>query len=73
VCCTFNHQNNYKWPNGTFPFHLSIFLLFDQVRCSGLLVHIVGIGVGDISCWLFLLISSGIRLALVRLMPFFMA
>jgi hypothetical protein len=35
---------------------------------STLIVHV---GVGDLACWRFLFISLGLRLALVRLMSFF--
>ena len=43
--------------------HLVIFLLLlQEIRCGGLFVHLVGVGVGDLACFLllFLLCSSPI-------------
>jgi hypothetical protein len=57
--------------------HLSILFLFDQVWCSNLFVHLVDVGVGDFACWLLLdlllLLIPSLRLALVRLVAFFVA
>ena len=40
--------------------HLVIFLLLQEIRCGGILVHLVGVGVGELACLLllFLLCSS---------------
>ena len=42
--------------------HLVIFLLLQEIRCGDLLVHLVGVGVGELACLLllFLLCSSPI-------------
>ena len=56
--------------------HLVIFLLLQEIRCGDLLVHLVGVGVGELACLLliFLLCSSLIlHLALVGLVTFLMA
>ena len=36
--------------------HLVIFLLLQEIRCGGLLVHLVGVCVGELACLLLLLI-----------------
>jgi hypothetical protein len=51
-------------------YHFSILLLLDQIRCSRIFIHIVNVGVGDLACWLFLLISPSLHLALVRHVSF---
>ena len=33
--------------------HLVIFLLLQEIRCGGLFVHLVGVGVGELACFLF--------------------
>jgi hypothetical protein len=48
-------------------YHLSILLLFYQILCSGLVVHLVDVGVEEFACWLLLLLIPDLRLALVRL------
>jgi hypothetical protein len=52
-------------------YHLYI-LLLDQIWCSYLFIDLVGVGVGDLACWLFLLYSPGLHLALIRLVSSFM-
>jgi hypothetical protein len=54
-------------------YHLSILFLFDQVWCSSLFIHLVHVGVGDFACLLLLelLLIPGLRLALKRLVAFF--
>jgi hypothetical protein len=58
-------------------YHLSILFLFDKIWCSSLFIHLVDLGVGDFACWLLLelllLLILGLRLALVRLVDFFVA
>ena len=54
--------------------HLVVFLL-QEIRCGGFLVHLVGVGVGELTClpfvFLFLLFSSPIlHLALIELVAF---
>ena len=34
--------------------HLVIFILLQKIRCGDLLVHLVGVGVGELACLLFL-------------------
>ena len=34
--------------------HLVIFLFLEEIRCGGLLVHLVGVGVGELACLLLL-------------------
>ena len=57
--------NNLLWhPNAFGPIvgllvhpdghHLVIFLLLQEIRCGDLLVHLVGVGVGELACLLFL-------------------
>jgi fatty acid desaturase len=55
----------------TFPF----IFFFYQICYSSLFVHLIGVGVGDFACWLLLelLRIPGLRLALVRLVPFLVA
>ena len=58
--------------------HLVIFLLLHEIRCGGLFVHLVGVGVGELDCllfvFLFLLFSSPIlHLALIGLVAFLVA
>ena len=58
--------------------HLIIFLLLQEIRCGGLFVHLVGVGVGELACllfvFLFLLSSSPIlHLALIGLVAFLVA
>ena len=56
--------------------HLVIFLLLQEIRCGGLLVHLVGIGVGELACLLFLLLlcsSPILHLALIGLVTFLVA
>ena len=36
--------------------HLVIFLLLQEIRCGGLLVHLVGVCVGELACLLLFLI-----------------
>ena len=55
--------------------HLVILLVLQEIRCGGLLVHLVGVGVGELACllfvFLFLLFSSPIlHLALIELVAF---
>ena len=38
--------------------HLVIFLLLQEIRCGGLFVHLVGVGVGELACFLFVFLSS---------------
>ena len=38
--------------------HLVIFLLLQEIRCGGLFVHLVGVGVGELACFLFVSLSS---------------
>ena len=56
--------NNLHWhPNAFGPIvgllvHLDghllvIFLLLQEIRCGGLFVHLVGVGVGELACFLF--------------------
>ena len=57
--------------------YLVIFLL-QEIRCGGLFVHLVGVGVGELACFLFVflfLLSSSpiIHLALIRLVAFLVA
>ena len=33
--------------------HLVIFLLLQDIRCGGLFVHLVSVGVGELACFLF--------------------
>jgi hypothetical protein len=47
------------------------FFLLDQIWCSSLFIHLVGVGVRDFPCWLLLI--PGHRLALVRLVAFLVA
>jgi hypothetical protein len=54
-------------------YHLSILFHLDQIWCSSLFVHLVDVGVGDFSCWLFLLFLPSLHLALVRLVAFLVA
>ena len=37
--------------------HHVIFLLLQEIRCGGLFVHHVGVGVGELACLLFLFLS----------------
>ena len=58
--------------------HHIIFLLLQEIRCGGLFVHLVGVDVGELACFLFvflfLLISSPIlHLALIGLVAFLVA
>ena len=56
--------------------HLVIFFLLQEIRCGCLLVHLVGVGVGELACllFLFLLFSSPIlHLALIGLVTFLVA
>ena len=56
--------------------HLVIFIFLQEIRCGGLLVHLVGVGVGELACLLllFLLCSSPILyLALIGLVIFLVA
>jgi hypothetical protein len=53
-------------------YHLSILLFLDQIWCSGLLIHLVVVGVEDLACWIFLIFFLGPHLALVRLVSFLM-
>jgi hypothetical protein len=54
------------------PFHS---FLLDQIWCSSLFIHLVDVGVGDFALWLLLelllLLIPGHRLALERLVAFF--
>ena len=38
--------------------HLVIFLLLQEIRCGGPFVHLVGVGVGELACFLFVLSLS---------------
>jgi hypothetical protein len=49
---------------------LACLLALMAIMCSCLFVHLVDVGVVDLACWYFLLISPGLRLALVRLVAF---
>ena len=76
--------NNLLWhPNSFGPIvgllihldghHLVIFLLLQEIRCAGHFVHLVGVGVGELACllFLFLLCSSPIlHLALIGLVAY---
>ena len=56
--------------------HLVIFLLLQEIRCGGLLVHLIGVGVGELAylLFLFLLCSSPIlHLTLIGLVTFLVA
>ena len=56
--------------------HLVIFLLFQEIRCGGLLVHLVGVCVGELACLLLLLLlcsSPILHLALIGLVTFLVA
>ena len=59
--------NNLLWhPNAFGPIvgllvhldghHLVIFLLLQEIRCGGLFVHLVGVGVGELACFLFVVL-----------------
>ena len=77
-------RNDLLWyPNVFGPFvgllfhldghHLVIFVLLQEIRCGGLLVHLVGVGVGELACLLFLLLlcsSPILHLALIGLATF---
>jgi hypothetical protein len=52
-------------------YHLIVFHL-KQVRCCSIFVHLIGIGVGQVVCCLFLLIPC-LHLTLVRLVSFLVA
>ena len=57
---------------------MSFFLLLQEIRCEGLSVHLVGVGVGELACFLFVflfLLSSSpiLHLALIGLVAFFVA
>jgi hypothetical protein len=65
------------------PFHLAcllvlititllFFFFLDQIWYSGLLIHLVVVGVEDLACWIFLIFFLGPHLALVRLVSFLM-
>jgi hypothetical protein len=70
---------------GPFPFvgllvgldcyHLPIFFLLDQIWCGSIFIHLFYVGVGDFVRWLLLelllLLIPGLRLALERLVAFF--
>jgi hypothetical protein len=58
--------------------HLFILLHLQEIGCGGLLIHLVGVGVGELAClifiFLFLLSSSPtLHLALIGLVTFLMA
>jgi hypothetical protein len=53
-------------------YHLSIVLLLDEVWRSHLFVHLIYVGVVDLACYLFLLISLDLRLALLIVLAFLM-
>ena len=58
--------------------HLVIFLLLQEIRCGGLFVHLVGVGVEELACFLsvFLFIFSSspiLHLALIGLVAFLVA
>jgi len=56
--------------------HLVIFFLLQEIRCGGIFVHLVGVGVRELACllFLFLLCSSPIlHLALIGLVAFLVA
>ena len=40
--------------------HLIIFLLLQEIRCGGLFVHLIGVGVGELAClpFVFFLLLS---------------
>ena len=38
--------------------HLVIFLLLQEIRCGGIFVHLVGVGVGELACLLFLFLLA---------------
>jgi hypothetical protein len=54
-------------------YHIFILFLLNQIWCSGLFVHLVDVGVGDLACWLFILFLPSLRLVLVRLVAFLVA
>jgi hypothetical protein len=62
---------------GLHCYHLSILFLFDRVWRNSLFIHLVDVGVGDLSCCLLLklllLLISGLRVALVGLVDFLVA
>ena len=79
-------RNNLLWhPNAFGPIvgllvhldghHFVIFLLLQEIRCGGLFVHLVGVGVGELTCLLFLLLCSSpiLHLALIGLVTFLVA
>ena len=57
--------NNLLWHSNAFgpivvgllihldSYHLVIFILLQEIRCGVLLVHLVGVGVGELACLLF--------------------
>ena len=58
--------------------YLVIFLLLQEIRCGGLFVHLVGVGVGELACFLFVflfLLSSSpiLHLAPIGLVAFLVA
>ena len=58
--------------------HLVIFLHLQEIRCGGLFVHLVGVGVGELVCFLFVflfLLSSSpiLYVALIGLVAFLVA
>ena len=82
-----NVRNDLFWhPNVFGPFvgllvhldghHLVIFLLLQKIRCGGLLVHLVGVGVGELACLLFLFLvcsSPILHLVFIGLVTFLVA
>jgi hypothetical protein len=57
----------------TFPF----FFFLIKYGVAAVFVHLVDVGIGDFACWLFLklllLLISGLRLTLVKLVAFLVA
>jgi hypothetical protein len=50
-----------------------LFFFFYQIWCCLLFIHLVCVGVGDLACWILLLVFLCLHLALVRLISFFVA